>query len=442
MLSAPADVLRELYDAAVAGADPREATRRAVARLRRSASRTWVIALGKAAPAMAVGAVEALAALGREPAGGVVIGADRAPPPHPALETLAGDHPLPGARSLAAAARLGEVAARVAPADAVLVLLSGGASALAGAAVDGVEPGELAALHAALLSSGADVAAVNAVRKRFSRWGAGRLAAALAPAHVDCLVVSDVVGDDLATIGSGPCVADPSSAASLVAWLRGAALWESVPPSMRAELDAVVRGTRPETPKPGDAALRHVTTRVVLGNRHALRAAAERAAALGVETLGVRGEMRGEAALRGERIASRLTESRGFSSRRRGYGCFFWGGETTVSLRDAPPDALGGRCQELALAASRVLYALGDAGRGVALLAAGTDGRDGPTDAAGAIVDGDTWPVARAAGRNPARDLAAHDSYRALDAAGALLKTGLTGTNVTDVVIGLVTNQE
>jgi hydroxypyruvate reductase len=115
-----------------------------------------------------------------------------------------------------------------------------------------------------------------------------------------------------------------------------------------------------------------------------------------------------------------------------------WGGETTVTLGSAADGALGGRCQELSLAAARALYALGDAARGVTLLAAGTDGRDGPTDAAGAIVNDETWQAVRAAGRNPARDLAAHDSHRALDAAGALVRTGLTGTNVTDVVVGLV----
>jgi glycerate-2-kinase len=114
--------------------------------------------------------------------------------------------------------------------------------------------------------------------------------------------------------------------------------------------------------------------------------------------------------------------------------CFIWGGETTVTLGDGPP-GLGGRCQELALAAARVLEG---APLGVALLAAGTDGRDGPTDAAGAIVDGGTWRAAAATGRDPARDLTAHDAYRALEAAGALLKVGLTGTNVMDVVIGVV----
>jgi len=442
--SPPAELLRSIFDAAVAGAQPRRATERAVARLRPSMDRVWIIALGKAAHAMAAGAVDGLGRRGAQPVGGIVIAADAASPPHAALETVEGNHPLPGVRSLVAARRLGELCERVEPGDEVLVLLSGGASSLAGAPIEGVTTTELAQLNALLLGSGADIGRINAARKRFSRWGAGRLAAALAPAHVDCLVVSDVVGDDVATIGSGPCVGDATTARALSAWLRESGLWEAMPPAMTDELEAVERGERAETPKPGDPALRRVTTRVILGNRDALRAAAARAAGLGVRLLGVRGEMRGEAARRGELIAGRLVAARAaFRSEPRGpdaasYGCVLWGGETTVTLGSAADGALGGRCQELSLAAARALYALGDAARGVTLLAAGTDGRDGPTDAAGAIVNDETWQAVRAAGRNPARDLAAHDSHRALDAAGALVRTGLTGTNVTDVVVGLV----
>lgn len=444
MSSPPTEILRSIFDAAVAGAQPRRATERAVARLRPTMDRVWIVALGKAAHAMAAGAVDGLGRHGSQPVGGIVIAPDAASPPHPALEVVEGNHPLPGVRSLVAARRLGEMCERVAAEDEVLVLLSGGASALAGAPVEGVTTAELAQVNALLLGSGADIGRINAVRKRFSRWGAGRLAAALAPARVDCLVVSDVVGDDVATIGSGPCVGDATTAATLGAWLRESGLWDAMPTAATEEIAAVERGARAETPKPNEAAFRRVTTRVILGNRDALRAASARASALGVELLGVRGEMRGEASRRGELVAARLAAARaafcaeGSQGTRPRYGCLLWGGETTVTLRGAADGALGGRCQELALAASRALYALGDAARGVTLLAAGTDGRDGPTDAAGAIVDGETWQAVRAAGRDPARDLAAHDSHRALAAAGALLRTGLTGTNVTDVVIGLV----
>ena len=442
-VSPPAELLRSIFDAAVAGAQPRRATERAVARLRPTMDRVWIIALGKAAHAMAAGAVDGLGRRGVQPVGGIVVAADAKSPPHPALETVEGNHPLPGVRSLVAARRLGELCERIEPDDEVLVLLSGGASSLAGAPVDGVTTAELARLHALLLGSGADIGRINAARKRFSRWGAGRLAAALAPARVDCLVVSDVVGDDVATIGSGPCVGDPTTASALGGWLRESGLWDAVPAAMTEELLAVERGARTETPKPGDAAFRRVTTRVILGNRDALRAASARAAALGMQVLGVRGEMRGEAVRRGGLIAGRLAAARATSRAEADdgaarYRCLLWGGETTVTLGGTVGDSLGGRSQELALSAARALYALGDLARGVTILAAGTDGRDGPTDAAGAIVDGETWDSVRVAGRDPARDLAAHDSYRALDAAGALLRTGLTGTNVSDVVVGLV----
>ena len=453
MSAAPAEILRSLFDAAVAGAQPRDATARAVGRSRRLGDSIWGIALGKAAGTMAAGAVDGLRALGREPSGGVVIGADAAtPPPPPSLEALAGAPPLRGPRSLAAAERLAAIVARVRAEDSVLVLLSGGASSLAGAPIGGVSLDDLTALHERLLTSGAEIGAINAVRKRFSRWGAGRLAAALAPARVTCLVVSDVVGDDLAAIGSGPCVGDATTAPGLIAWLRGRELWDALPATMAGELEAVARGERPETPKPADAVFRRVTARVVLRNAHALRAAAARASSLGVDVVGVRGAMRGEAARRGEAIVKALAASRlrhasvtnevgasGAGSQEAGrYACFLWGGETTVTIERVTPGALGGRCQELALSAARALYVLGGTAEGVTLLAAGTDGRDGPTDAAGAIVDDGTWSAVRAAGRDPARDLAAHDAYHALDAAGALLRTGLTGTNVTDIVIALV----
>jgi hydroxypyruvate reductase len=182
-----------------------------------------------------------------------------------------------------------------------------------------------------------------------------------------------------------------------------------------------------------------VSLEVIASNRLALEAATRHAAAVGLEAEVAAEPLAGEAAAAGASLAAFLLQHCGRAdipqqdtvrSPRR---CFIWGGETTVTLGSEAP-GLGGRCQELALAAAR---ALDGAGTGIALLAAGTDGRDGPTDAAGAIVDGATWTAVRAAGRDPARDLRVHDAYRALDAAGALLRPGLTGTNVMDVVIGI-----
>ncbi|MGN6393129.1 MAG: glycerate kinase type-2 family protein, partial [Gemmatimonadales bacterium] len=348
-----------------------------------------------------------------------------------------GDHPEPGAGSLAAAEALGHVARRIEPDDEVWVLLSGGASSLLAAPVDGLSAPELRALYTLLLGSGLDIAAMNRIRKRFSRWGGGRLAAALAPARVRAFVVSDVIGDDLAAIGSGPLVPDPTTAAELHELLARTSLWDRVPPAARRLLLASESGETSETPKPGDRAFARVTLELIASNRLALEAAAGRAATLGLAPEVADTPLAGEAWSAGTRIAATLVEHCGrsdFPQPERATRCFIWGGETTVTLGHAPP-GLGGRCQELALAAARELAGVRP---GVALMAAGTDGRDGPTDAAGAIVDGRTWQAASEAGRDPGRDLAAHDAYRSLDAAGALIKVGLTGTNVMDVVIGIV----
>ena len=323
----------------------------------------------------------------------------------------------------------------MAPDDEVWVLLSGGASSLLAAPVDGITPAELTALYALLLGSGLDITAMNRIRKRFSRWGGGRLAQALAPARVRVFVVSDVIGDDLAAIGSGPCVPDPTTAGDVRRLLQDARLWDRIPQSARRIVTASESGETAETPKPGDAAFARVTLELIASNRLALEAAAKRAAELGLAPVMAETPLAGEASTAGASVAATLLQHCGPPGvPQPAARCFIWGGETTVTLGDAPP-GLGGRCQELALAAAR---ALEGARTGVGLLAAGTDGRDGPTDAAGAIVHGGTWRAMIEAGRDPARDLGAHDAYRALDAAGALLKVGLTGTNVMDVVIGLV----
>jgi glycerate 2-kinase len=395
-----------------------------------------VLALGKAALPMARAAVETLAAWQLEPSGGVVVAPAEGASPHPRLRVVVGDHPEPGPGSLAAAEAVAAAAQGLAEADEVWVLLSGGTTSLVGAPEPGLTPGDLTAIYGHLLGSGLDIAAMNRIRKRFARWGGGKLARALAPARVRVYVVSDVIGDDLAAIGSGPCVADPATAGEIRAELEATRGWERLPEAARRLLVAAEAGESPETPKPGDRAFARVTHELVASNRLALEAAAARAAELGLMPTIADPPLVGEASVVGASLAATLVEDcdrrevpqpkSGFQRR-----CFIWGGETTVTLGTSP--GLGGRCQELALAAAGALT-----GRvGPSLLAAGTDGRDGPTDAAGAIVDGSTWAAIAAAGRDPARDLAAHDAYAALDAAGALLRPGLTGTNVMDIVIGV-----
>ncbi len=433
-------LLEALYTAAVAAAAPGPAIRNVLeSNGPKPRGRIWLLALGKASLPMAEAAVSVLQSWGLEPTGGIVVAPAAGPPRHSALEVVVGDHPEPGPRSLAAAQALARVVDRVRPEDEAWVLLSGGATSLLGAPVDGITPEELSVLYAMLLGSGLDIAAMNRIRKRFSRWGGGRLAAALAPARVQVFVVSDVIGDDLASIASGPCAPDPTSALEVRRALESARLWDRIPASLRARVIDTEAGRAPETPKPGDPAFAAVETRLIASNRLALEAAAARARTLGLTPHIMEPALSGEAASAGAQIARAILNycsSSGSQPGRAPKVCLIWGGETTVTLGDHPV-GLGGRSQELALAAARTLAAHAGDGGGAGILAGGTDGRDGPTDAAGAVVTSDTWEAIRRAGRDPDRDLAAHDAYPALEAAGALLKPGLTGTNVMDVVFAV-----
>jgi glycerate 2-kinase len=425
-------LLADLYAAATAAAAPGPALSARLDRLDLDPSkRVWILALGKASMPMAQAATDSLRARGRAPAGGLVVPPAESASPHPLLHTVPGDHPEPGPRSFAAADALAAVAAKVGPADEVWVLLSGGTTSLIGAPEPGLSADDLTRLYSLLLGSGLDITAMNRIRKRFSRWGGGKLARALAPARVRVYIVSDVIGDDLASIGSGPCVPDPTSATEVRDLLQRVHLWPLLPESARGLVRSAEAGTTAETPKPGDQAFAHVTLELIVSNRLALEAAARRAAELGLTPEVVETPIAGEASAAGASVAAKLLYNCARDSIPQ--RCTIWGGEATVTLGQGPT-GLGGRSQELALAAARVLQG---APEGIALLAAGTDGRDGPTDAAGAIVDGGTWGSIMKAGRDPARDLATHDAYYALDAAGLLLRPGLTGTNVMDVVIGV-----
>lgn len=431
------DLLTELYAAAVAAAAPGPALSIRLQQLELEVRRRiWIIALGKAALPMAVTAVQVLESRGHYPAGGLVIAAEGGQSPHSHLALVKGDHPEPGAGSLAAAEALAVATSKVSPADEVWILLSGGATSMVGAPEPGLTPKDLTAIYALLLGSGLDITAMNRIRKRFSRWGGGRLARALAPALVRVYIVSDVIGDDLPSIGSGPCVPDPTTAAEVRALLESGALWSRIPEAARQLVISAESGRTAETPKPGDQAFAGVTLELVASNKLALEAAARRAAELGLAPEVIEAPLAGEAWAAGASVAANLLNNCvqfSIPQPTRAPSCMIWGGETTVILRDGHK-GLGGRSQELALAAAR---ALDGEPQGIALLAAGTDGRDGPTDAAGAIVDGSTWAAIAAVGRDPAGDLAAHNAYPALDSVGALLKPGLTGTNVMDIVIGI-----
>ena len=439
----PRDLAVSIHAAAVAGVDPRAATTRAVSeRLASAAPPFWVIALGKAATAMAESAIEVMQSHNAAPEGGLVVAPTPGASPHARVVAVAGDHPIPSAQSRQASDRLAELTEQIAGRGTVFVLLSGGATSLVAAPVGEVAERDLTWLFDALLTSGADITVMNAIRKRFTRWGAGRLARALAPARVHCLIVSDVVGDDIPSIGSGPCAPDPRSSSEVAALIERDGLEAYIPRALRELLHS--RPSDAEPPPPGDPAFDRVECTVILGNRDALDAGAKWALEHGVTPVRVVAEpLLDDATFTAQRIIDELVRFReasvpdesGHVSAR--FACMLWGGETTVRL-GAGQSTPGGRCQELALAAADALRAEGDRGAGLTLLAAGTDGRDGNTDAAGAIVDATTWDAIASAGRDPADDLAEHRSYESLDAVDALIRTGLSGTNVGDIVVGIV----
>jgi glycerate 2-kinase len=432
--------LVQLYRAAVRAVAPGPALTATLERISKEIGqrRVWIIAIGKAANPMAIAAVDFLAGRKLEPAGGVIVAPRVLPAPHARLSFVAGDHPLPGPRSVAAAEAVGRIARQVKQEDEVWVLLSGGATSLMAAPDGTLKPEEMLQLFELLLGSGLDIATMNLIRKRFTRWGAGRLSAALSNARTRNFIVSDVIGDDLAAIGSGPCSPDPSTATEIRMLLQSSKLWDRVPASLRKHVASVEHDPSRETPKPGDNIFANVERKIIASNRVALDAAAARARELGYEPRILGTALAGEAAHVGGKLATTLISYCGSGSspltNRPVQSCLLWGGETTVTMGEST--GIGGRCQELALAAAHEL-ATAKSARGATLLACGTDGRDGPTDAAGAIVDKETWGAIAKAGRNPDADLAAHDSHPSLDAAGALLRTDLTATNVMDIVIGV-----
>ena len=378
---------------------------------------------------MAGAAVSHCGGAGLTIAGGVVISTSVGAAPMPTIEMVEGDHPVPGVRSAYAAERLGALVERIGKQDVVLLLLSGGTSSLVGAPIDGVRAEDLAALHALLLGAGIPITRMNAVRKRFSRWGAGRLAAALDCGRVIPILLADVPNEDPAMIGSGPVTPDALQAWHVERILRDAGIAVQVPLSVASAIGGMRAGILPETPKPGTPAFARVEDPYIVGNAAALEAVAALAHASGRSpVLLSRTALQGDATAAGRTIAHSIARAASGS-------CLIWGGETTVRL---PADhGLGGRCQQLALAAAEVFDDLG--AQDAWLLAAGTDGRDGPAPAAGALVHSGTWRMSAAHQGEPRASLHRCDAYAALLAADAILAERRTGTNVMDIVVAVRT---
>lgn len=395
-----------LFRAGVEAADPARAVARELAARPLPAAgpggRIVAIAAGKAARAMMAAALDAL---GPVPGALVVTNHENARPLAGA-EVIDAGHPVPDAAGARAAERVLAAVSTLTPADRVLVLISGGASALLPAPVEGVRLEEKAEVNRLLLASGADITEMNLVRQALSRIKGGGLARAAWPAPVTALILSDVIGDDLRVVASGPTCPAIGTRAEAAAALKARGLWERLPESVRRVLTEL---PDPPPPPPAD-------NRLVGSNAMSL-AAMGKAAGVTPEAEPLTGDVAQAAA----RVVASLS----------GPGIRLFGGETTVVVRGP---GLGGRNQELAL---RVAILAEGAGwrRPWVFLSGGTDGRDGPTDAAGGLVDAGTLARIRAAGRDPLADLARNDSHHALKVAGDLLITGPTGTNVADLQV-------
>lgn len=394
--------------------------------------RILVVGAGKATAAMAA-AVEHLALAGIER--GLVIVKDGHLRTLRAIEQVEASHPVPDERGLAGTSRLMAML-REAEADTLVIcLLSGGASSLMVAPAGTLSLKDLIVTNELLLSSGAEVTAMNTVRKHLSLVKGGRLAELAFPASVMSLIVSDVIGDRLDVIASGPTVPDPTTYDDALAVLRRAGLLRWVPRAVTEHLKRGARGVIPETPKGGEPAFAVTSNHIVCSNHLALQAALARATELGFDVELLEGVLEGEARSAARSLAaSAIARQKAVRPGGRPL-CLVAGGETTVSLRGR---GSGGRNQEFALAVAMEI-----AGRtGVTCLCGGTDGTDGPTDAAGAIVDGNSVPRAVAAGIHPRPHLDSNDSYgfferlALADARAARhLKTGPTGTNVMDLAV-------
>jgi len=431
---------REIFSAALAAVEPAAAVlaqvRVADGRLHAGGrsfaldgGRIVVVGMGKACAAMAQ-AIEQL--LGARVSGGVVITKYGHGAPLSRLRLCESAHPVPDEAGVRAATLLEESLRGLQAQDLVICLLSGGASALMPAPRPGISLADKQAVARLLLGSGADITAMNTVRKKLSRLKGGGLVRACAPARLLCLAISDVIGDDWSIIGSGPTSPDPSTFADAWAVVERFAIAERLPPAVFELLQRGLAGAEAETLKPGDPALARVTNLLLASNQQAVAAAAACATRLGYQVTTETQPMQGEARAQGEAFLERVLAAAQAGPQPR---CRVAGGETTVTLGATP--GLGGRNQELALAVAVALAGRGAAPLELTLLAGGTDGTDGPTDAAGGIVDRGTVARAMAAGEDAQAALQGHDAYHLLRSSGDLLITGPTGTNVMDLLIGL-----
>ena len=409
----PRDILRRLFDAAIAAADPDSCVPPHLPP--DDGGRLIVIGAGKASAAMA----RAVEQHWSGPLEGTVVTRYGHGVPCERIKIIEAAHPVPDAAGEAAALSIFEQISRLTVEDRVLALISGGGSALLAAPAPGVTLAEKRALTSALLRSGASIGEINCVRKHLSAIKGGRLAAAAWPASVLTLAISDVPGDDPAVIASGPTVGDPTSCADALKVLDFYAI--ALPPDLRQRLES----GELETPKPGDPRLANSEFRLVASPRQMLEAAAAEAQRLGITPLILGDAIEGEAREVGKVLAgmARSCGQHGFPAKT---PCVLLsGGETTVTMRG---NGRGGRNTELLLSLALAL----DGAPGIHALAADTDGIDGSEDNAGAFIDPSTLARAKTAGLDLRARLANNDAWTCFSQLGDLLVTGPTRTNVND----------
>ena len=424
---------KRIFWAALEAADPRRAVLRHQHTLsdllRKEDYRTLCVAgFGKAACAMAAAVEELLCdRIGR----GVVItprGYCRDTHQLQKMQLYEGGHPVPDENGLAGTAEIVQLLKDGDEHTLVICLISGGGSALLVAPHEGISLSEKKQVTRLLLHAGAAINELNTVRKHLSRVKGGRLAEIARPARMVSLIISDVVGDHLDIIASGPTAPDESAFTDALQVMEKYRLAATVPVSVMHFLARGAQGLIPETPKKGDAMFNRVDNIIIASNKTALEAARAEAAHLGYPAEIITAELTGEAREAGRRLAQR---ARGMKRP----VCLISGGETTVTVAGG---GTGGRNLELALAFAQEIR---DA-PGITLLSAGTDGKDGSADAAGALVDGETMARARATGLDPEAYLAENDSYNFFRQVGGLLVTGPTGTNVMDIQVIIVDRAE
>ena len=372
-----------------------------------------LIGIGKASWTMAKAATEVLDQ--RIVSGAIVTKYGHSEGSLPGIKIFEAGHPLPDSNTLKATEKILEITRQAGKDQTILFLVSGGGSALFEKPAHGLPIKFLSDITSRLLLSGADISELNTVRKHLSSVKGGRFAVHCMPAAIFQITLSDVLGDRPDMIASGPAVPDPSTSGEALAVIKK----YKIP--LSPEIESALRS---ETPKSLDNVSFEIAGNVT-GLCRAAKIAAEKR---GYISEIVTDRLDGEARLAGYMAAERALDELGKSAEAK--RCLIWGGETTVTVKG---NGKGGRSQEVALAAAEKISGSGN----IVILSAGSDGTDGPTDAAGGIVDGLTWGKIRSVSYDPVEMLENNDSYNALELAGALLKTGPTGTNVNDLVIAL-----